>query len=195
MTDRTPRRQRGKAVAITSTRATTRKLRLGGRSTNTVASPRDNSKVRRRFFSIMGPRMKPAATAQALPARMEPAVLVAHSLAVALVNHLSTAWPALYPGRPLSVRGALRVGLSDVEAADYPPGPTGLDPLPLKPLPFPTIVVASTDDPRVTLERARFFANAWGARLEVAGALDHVGSDAKLGNWPQARAWLDELLG
>lgn len=133
--------------------------------------------------------------AQTLAARKEPAVLVAHSLAVALVNHLAAAWPALYPGHPLPVRGALLVGPSDVEAADYPPGPIGFDPLPLNPLPFPTIVVASTDDPRVTLERARFFANAWGARLEVAGALDHMGSDAKLGNWPQARVWLDELLG
>lgn len=132
--------------------------------------------------------------AEALAARKEPAVLVAHSLAVALVNHLVADWPTLHPDRSLPVRGALLVGPSDVEAADYPPGPIGFSPLPLNPLPFPTIVVASTDDPRVTLERARFFASAWGARLEVAGALDHMGSDARLGNWPQARAWLDELL-
>lgn len=132
--------------------------------------------------------------AQVLAARRTPAVLIAHSLAVALVNHLVAAWPTLYPGKPLPVRGALLVAPSDVEAADYPPGPIGFAPLPLAPLPFPTVVVASTDDPRVTLERARFFANAWGARLEVAGALGHMGSDAKLGNWPQARRWLDELL-
>jgi predicted alpha/beta hydrolase family esterase len=136
-----------------------------------------------------------ATLAGVLAARSEPAVLVAHSLAVALVNQLVAAWPALHPGRPLPVRGALLVGPSDVEAADYPPGPIGFSPMPLNPLPFKTIVVASTNDPRVTLERARFFANAWGARLEVAGALDHMGSDAKLASWPQARAWLDELLG
>ena len=132
--------------------------------------------------------------AQVLASRQTPAVLVAHSLAVALVNHLVAAWPTLYPGRPLPVRGALLVGPSDVEAVDYPPGPIGFAPLPLKPLPFPTVVVASTNDPRVTLERARFFASAWGARLEIAGALGHMGSDAKLGNWPQARRWLDELV-
>lgn len=133
--------------------------------------------------------------AQVLAARRTPAVLVAHSLAVSLVNHLVDAWPTLYPQQALPVRGALLVAPSDVEAADYPPGPIGFAPLPLKPLPFRTVVVASTDDPRVTLERARFFATAWGARLEVAGALGHMGSDSRLGHWPQARRWLDELLG
>lgn len=132
--------------------------------------------------------------AQVLAARRTPAVLVAHSLAVSLVNHLAAAWPALHPGRPLPVRGALLVGPSDVDDPNWPPGPIGFKPQPLAPLPFKTIVVASTDDPRVTLERARFFARAWGARLEVAGALGHMGSDAKLGRWPQGRRWLDELL-
>jgi predicted alpha/beta hydrolase family esterase len=132
--------------------------------------------------------------AQALAARNTPAVLVAHSLAVSLVNHLVAAWPTLYPDRPLPVRGALLVGPSDVEDPDWPPGPIGFAPLPLARLPFPTIVVASSNDPRVRLERARFFADSWGARIEIAGALGHMGSDDKLGGWPQARVWLDELL-
>lgn len=135
-----------------------------------------------------------ATLAGVLARRRTPAVLVAHSLAVSLVTHLAAAWPALHPGRPLPVRGALLVAPSDTEAADYPPGPVGFAPVPLARLPFPSIVVASTDDPRVTLERARLFAAAWGARLEVAGALGHMGSDAQLGEWPQARRWLDQLL-
>ena len=132
--------------------------------------------------------------ADVLAQRQTPAVLVAHSLAVSLVNYLVAAWPQLYPGRPLPVRGAWLVGPSDTEAADYPPGPIGFSPVLLNPLPFKTIVVASTNDPRVTLERATQFADAWGARLEVAGALEHMGSDSKLGNWPQGKVWLDELL-
>jgi predicted alpha/beta hydrolase family esterase len=132
--------------------------------------------------------------AQVLAARSTPAVLVAHSLAVSLVNHLAAAWQTLHPGRPLTVRGALLVGPSDVDDLNWPPGPIGFKPQPLAPLPFRTIVVASTDDPRVSLDRARFFATAWHARFEVAGALGHMGSDAKLGAWPQGRRWLEELL-
>lgn len=129
-----------------------------------------------------------------LAARTTPAVLAAHSLAVSLVNHLAAAWPALHPGRALPVRAALLVGPSDVDDPNWPAGPIGFTPMPLRRLPFKTIVVTSTDDPRVTLERAHFFAEAWGARLEVAGALGHMGSDARLGAWPQGRRWLDELL-
>jgi predicted alpha/beta hydrolase family esterase len=132
--------------------------------------------------------------AEVLAARQTPAVLVAHSLAVCLVNHLAAAWPTLYPGKPLPVRAALLAGPSDVDDPDWPAGPIGFTPMPLQRLPFQTIVVASTDDPRVSLERARYFAEHWGARLEVAGALGHMGSDAKLGAWPQGRRWLDELL-
>lgn len=132
--------------------------------------------------------------AQVLAARQAPVILVAHSLAVALVNQLAAAWPDLYPDTPLPVAGALLVGPSDTEATDYPPGPVGFAPMPLRRLPFPSIVVASTNDPRVTLERARFFADAWGARLEVAGALGHMGSDARLADWPQGKQWLEALL-
>lgn len=132
--------------------------------------------------------------ADVLAQRQTPAILVAHSLAVSLVNYVVAAWPQLYPGRALPVRGALLVGPSDVEAADYPPGPIGFSPVLLNPLPFPSIVVASTNDPRVTLERATQFAQAWGARLEIAGDLDHMGSDSKLGDWPQAKQWQDALL-
>ena len=129
-----------------------------------------------------------------LAQRQTPAVLVAHSVAVALVNHLVAAWPRYHPDRPLPVRGALLVAPSDVESPTWPPGPLGFAPMPMQRLPFPTLVVASTNDPRVTLERAQVFATAWGARLEVAGALGHLNADSGLGPWPQGRQWLEELL-
>lgn len=131
---------------------------------------------------------------QALAARTTPVTLVAHSLSVSLVTHLPAAWAAAHPGKPLPVKAALLVAPSDVESPDYPPGPTGFAPIPRAPLPFPSIVVASTDDPRVTLDRARAFAQAWGSRLEIAGALGHIGSASLLESWPQGRSWLDELL-
>ncbi len=123
----------------------------------------------------------------AITASPVPAVLVAHSLAVGLVAH----WARRHTG---PVVGALLVAPSDVEASDYPPGPTGFAPIALSSLPFRSIVVASTDDPRVSVARATEFSVAWGARLEIAGALAHIGSDSKLGDWPQGYRWLQELL-
>jgi predicted alpha/beta hydrolase family esterase len=120
-----------------------------------------------------------------------PVVLAAHSTACATVAHFAAdADPAVLA----KVIGALLVGPSDVEAPSYPAGPDGFDPMPLRPLPFRTIVVASTDDEYVTLERAEEFSKAWGARLVVAGALGHINSASGLGAWPQGQALLDELI-
>lgn len=115
------------------------------------------------------------------------AVLVAHSSSCALIAH----WAA----RPSSrfVKGALLVAPSDPEAPSYPAGPTGFAPVPLRPLPFPSILVASTDDPFVTLERARAFAGAWGSRFVNAGNAGHINSQSGLGDWPAGLTLLEEL--
>ena len=115
------------------------------------------------------------------------AVLVAHSSSCAMVAH----WAGT--GRPGQVRGALLVAPSDTEAASYPAGPTGFDPMPLHRLPFPSIVVASTDDQYVTLERARTFAEKWGSRLVTITGAGHINSQSGLGDWPAGFALLEEL--
>ena len=119
-----------------------------------------------------------------------PLVLAAHSLGCALVAH----WAA--ESKHLdTVRGALLVAPSDVEAPSYPAGPTGFSPMPLRTLPFPSIVVMSTDDEYVTPERAAFFARAWGSRLFNAGRKGHINSDSRLGMWPEGFALVEELRG
>ncbi|MER5635441.1 alpha/beta hydrolase [Kitasatospora sp. NPDC002227] len=116
-----------------------------------------------------------------------PVVLVAHSLGCVTVAH----WAARHLGR---VRGALLVAPADIDTADVPEL-VNFRPVPLAPLPFPTVVVASTDDPWCSLERSREFAAAWGARLEVAGAHGHLNSDSGLGDWPFGRKLLAQLTG
>ena len=135
----------------------------------------------------------------AIAASPEPAVLVAHSTSCCLVAHWAAAHPEssrpdLAGGGGLGVKGAFLVAPSDVEAASYPAGPTGFAPTPLAPLPFPSIVVASTDDVYVTVERAQQFAAAWGARFENVGASGHLNSASGLGSWPRGFALLAELL-
>ena len=115
-------------------------------------------------------------------------VLAAHSLGCALVAHWAAESKHL-----ANVRGALLVAPSDVEAPSYPEGPTGFSPMPLAKLPFPSIVVMSTDDQYVTPERAAFFAQAWGSRLYDAGAKGHINSDSLLGMWPEGFALVEQL--
>jgi uncharacterized protein len=122
-----------------------------------------------------------AAVIEAGPA----ALLVAHSSSCALVAH----WAA----RARPIRGALLVAPSDPEAPSYPAGPTGFAPMPLARLPFASTVVASTDDPYVSLDRAREFARAWGSALVEVGPVGHINSASGLGEWPAGLALLDAL--
>jgi predicted alpha/beta hydrolase family esterase len=116
-----------------------------------------------------------------------PPVLVGHSSACALVARWSVR-------TRLRAKGALLVGPSDTDAPSYPAGPTGFAPMPLDPIPFPTIVVASDDDPYVTEERARVFAERWGSELVVIPGAGHLNSDSGLGDWPDGLALVDRLL-
>lgn len=65
------------------------------------------------------------------------------------------------------MQGALLVAPSDPDSPNYPVGLTGFGPVPLKDLPFESIVVASTNDPYITVERARQYAKACHSRLVI----------------------------
>lgn len=120
-------------------------------------------------------------------------VLLAHSLAVAT----AVKWAASASESQLNkVAGALLVAPTNVEDPD-----PSFDlvrpfaPMPLKRLPFPTLVVASRTDPRVTFDQATAFAAAWGAELADAGDLGHMGNEVRLGPWPAGLLMLGRLLG
>jgi predicted alpha/beta hydrolase family esterase len=129
---------------------------------------------------------------RAIEAAGAPVVLVAHSLACALVAHAVPRFPALIAG---AVRGALLVSPADVDSpAHTPPETRGFAPMPRSRLPFPATVIASSDDPYVTLTRARGFAAAWGADFVAAGALGHINAASSLGDWPAGRRALQALV-
>ncbi|UOR04055.1 alpha/beta fold hydrolase [Hymenobacter aerilatus] len=115
-------------------------------------------------------------------------VLVAHSLACATVAH----WAATTRHQ---LQGVLFVAPADVDRPDFPPEVVGFAPMPLARLPFPSIVVASTNDQYVSLARAQQFAEAWGSRFVNMGALGHLNAESGLGLWPQGHQLLLELLG
>jgi hypothetical protein len=85
------------------------------------------------------------------------------------------------------------VAPSDPEAANFPSGPTGFAPMPLVRFPFPTVVVASSNDPFVTVVRARTFAKAWGSKFVMIGEAGHINSASGFGDWPEGLALLNTL--
>ncbi|RYX96648.1 MAG: serine hydrolase family protein [Comamonadaceae bacterium] len=116
----------------------------------------------------------------------EPAVLVAHSLGCLL----TAAW-ASHSHHTGRVKAALLVAPPDIEREDIRELlPTWFPPA-LQKLPFETVVYASSDDPFCGLDRARRFADAWGAAFVDAGPHGHVNAESRLGHWPPAH---QELL-
>ncbi|BFV55203.1 alpha/beta hydrolase [Kitasatospora sp. CMC57] len=118
-----------------------------------------------------------------------PVVLVAHSLGCITVAHWAT---GARPELTAKVLGALLVAPADIDTAEVPEL-VNFRPVPLAPLPFRTTVVASDDDPWCTADRARAFADAWGATFAAVGRGGHLNTASALGNWPQGRALLAEL--
>ncbi len=125
----------------------------------------------------------------AIAGGVRPAVLIAHSLACSLAAH----WAARNaPGR---VVAAMLVGPADVESDERTPESTrSFAPIPRQPFPVPTLVVASTDDPYVSVERAQAFARGWGADYCELPELGHINSASKLAYWPQGLLLLGRLI-
>lgn len=112
-----------------------------------------------------------------------PPILVAHSLACLLVPH----WAA-WSTRP--VKGALLVAPPDPNGPAFPAEAEGFTPLPRKRLRFPSIVVASSDDPYATIGFSKGIADHWGSRFEPMGATGHINGDSGLGAWPEGHRLL-----
>ena len=119
----------------------------------------------------------------------EPAVLVAHSLGCILV----AAWASVSRNTQ-RVKGALLVAPGDTEREEVRGALRGWAPIPLDTLPFPTVLVASHDDPHCSYGRSRLFATAWGSRLIDHGDSGHINADSGLGSWPEGHLLLQELL-
>ncbi len=116
-----------------------------------------------------------------------PPLLAAHSLGCTLVAQ----WALERGGE--GVAGAFLVAPSDAEAPGYPVEGRTFTRVPLQALPFPSIVVASTNDQYVSIERARVFAAAWGSRLVVIGDAGHINGASGYGPWPEGEQLLMEL--
>ena len=108
----------------------------------------------------------------------EDCILVGHSLACSLVAHWASKYQSKY------IKGAFLVSSSDVDSSQHTPDAVrNFSPMPLSLLPFPSLVIASEDDPYVSLERSQFFARKWGSEFVNIGAFGHINADSALKSW------------
>ena len=120
---------------------------------------------------------------------MPGAILVAHSLGCVLVAHLVTQRPKL------AIGGALLVAPADVDATPCVTEQLReFSPMPREALPFPSILVASRNDPFMRIVRAREIARAWGADFIDAGRCGHINVESGHGPWALAEKLVDDLI-
>ena len=105
-------------------------------------------------------------------------ILVAHSLGCTTVAH----WAAK---NKKNIKGAMLVAPSDIESVDYNFPATGFSLIPSEKFNFKTIVVASENDPWVSLERAKYFSDNWGSDFINIGNAGHINASSGYGKWKQ----------
>lgn len=128
---------------------------------------------------------------QAIRAAQPPIVFAAHSLGC-----LAIAWWAALSGQPYGwpVSGALLVAPADLDRRPLVAELADFAPTPRRALPFPSILVASEDDPWIGLERAQSLAADWGSHFVNAGPAGHLNAASGLGWWDEGQELLDRVI-
>lgn len=65
--------------------------------------------------------------------------------------------------------------------------------LPHDKLPFPSVVVASSNDPWIRLTKAAYWADLWGSRLINVGSAGHINTDSGFGPWHEGLEIFNQL--
>jgi len=118
--------------------------------------------------------------ADAVDACDAPPIVAAHSFAC-----LATLHAVLNRGRMLA--GVLLVAPADPERFAVAAQ------LPQRRLPFPSTLVASTNDPWIKFVKAGALAAAWGSRFVACVDAGHINADSRLGAWPRGMALLRDV--
>lgn len=153
----------------------------------------DCSRVELSDYDDPKPLTWSAELGRAVAVEQEPVVLVAHSLGCIAVASWAS-WARFAGERAHKVSGALLVAPADVERDGADERVRRFAPIPLVPLPFPTIVVASRNDPCASFQRSREMGVAWAARFHDAGPIGHINAASQLGAWPAGQALVAELI-
>jgi hypothetical protein len=116
-------------------------------------------------------------------------VLVAHSLGCLAVAH----WALRTHDASERVAGAFLVAPPDPARPEFPEAARDFT-VPTESLPIPALVLASSDDPFCSVDRAAAFAAGWGAPLFELGARGHVNVASGCGEWPEGLQLLEDFV-
>lgn len=122
-------------------------------------------------------------------ARDREVVLVAHSLGCWAVSE----WLARNPSA--QVKAAFLAAPPDTRGSAFPSDAASTF-LTVEPQTFsyPSVVVASSNDPYCDLSTAARIAGVWGSDLQQVGAVGHINSASDLASWPVGRGILETLV-
>jgi predicted alpha/beta hydrolase family esterase len=117
-----------------------------------------------------------------------PMVFVAHSLGCLVVAE----WANEHSDP--SAAGAFMVAVPDPDGPVFPGAATGFGDPTAAALSFPSIVIASSDDPYGSVEHARAVAQTWGSEFVDAGKRSHINADSGLGGWDEGWGLLQKFV-
>lgn len=123
-----------------------------------------------------------------------PVLLVGHGLGC-----LTIAWWAEYerpaaPNQGGPVIGALLVAPPDPDRPGQDSRLAKFVATPRQPLPFPSYLVSSADDPACSLRSALGLARDWNCSFADAGAAGHIDAQSELGDWALGQRLVGRLL-
>lgn len=113
-------------------------------------------------------------------------VLVAHSLGCLTVAE----WVKRYNRK---VKAALLVAPPDADLIRKKVNENLLNETPSHPIPFRTILVASSNDPWISIETAKSYARNWGSEFVSIGDAGHINNLSGYGEWEQGYEILKRL--
>lgn len=117
----------------------------------------------------------------------KPAILIAHSLGCITVAHWAQKYTSEY------IEAALLVAPADADLSKRLNFVVGFKPIPVVPLPFKSVVVASSNDMYASIERSETFAKNWGSEFINIGKKGHINAVSGLNDWQEGKKILREL--
>ena len=128
---------------------------------------------------------------RALRSERRPVLLAGHSLGcLAIARWAADRWSPVFQD---VVAGALLVAPPDVERVGAPETIRTFSPAPRAPLPFPSLLVASRNDPFASFETSARLAQMWNSDLVDVGDAGHINAQSGLREWSEGLRLLASL--